>query len=338
MGQRELTIQTNLPPSPEFRHQHHHLGTVSDMIARNPATGESEQKMRKPVPIDEKYLQPLTLQMTCEEDNYDINNINRMLASNNDNKSTLVTFAVTDPAQNQYMRINDFATLIHNQQHNYLHSIQSSQAPVKTYIQTPVLYDELNCLSRKTTKRKLSEMETNETFKDELGFTIQYSKEPPKNVTFDLNNNNQNAININNNNNIKVEQPINQQHHHHHQQQQQQHLDEDDGQSLNDSVEEDSEFKTSYIIDGQDLLDIDRDKSPDSISIQSFSLKIIKILFTKEELVNGIIIGEDGKNRSKFKFPLDQDRLDIVKGNLKFFLINQFIHSKICKYNRCYTS
>ncbi len=324
MGQRELTIRTDLPQSPEFRHEHYHLDTVAEMIARNPTTGEAEHKMHKPIPIDPKYLEPLTLQMTCVEDDYDINNINRMLASNNksNGKTSLITFAVTDPDQNQYMRLNDFATLTHNKQHNHLHDTQLAEHPgnFKGYVPTPVLYEGGNYLYRKTTKRKLSEMDTNETFKDELGFTVQYSREQPKNVTFDLNNNNSNA-----NNNNQVQTPINQQ-----QQQQQQQIDQEDGQSIDDSVDEDSEFKTSYMVGGQDLLDIDRDKSPDSISIQSFSLKIIKILFTKDELVNGIIVGEDGKNRSKFKYPLDQDRLDIVKGIFVFstiFIILFYLNS-----------
>lgn len=64
--------------------------------------------------------------------------------------------------------------------------------------------------------------------------------------------------------------------------------------------------------EGVDLLGLDCGKSLDELIGYAYS--VAKVLFSKDELAEGIFLNNDGKTRSKNRLPLDNHRTQILKG------------------------
>lgn len=56
-----------------------------------------------------------------------------------------------------------------------------------------------------------------------------------------------------------------------------------------------------------------------------YALNVIKVLFTENEIKQGIFPDNKGKNRSKFRIPFDKNRTEILKGIFKSCLKTYFL-------------
>jgi hypothetical protein len=148
-------------------------------------------------------------------------------------------------------------------------------------------------LYRKAFKRNISETDQ-DVFRDELGILCQKAHDPTQ------------FLDINNNQNVGFGPSL-----------EEFRIRDLTSQELGaaEAVEDTNQgFKTVIMYNDINLLDIDKDKSTENLTLATFALNVIRKVFNKSELTTGIIGDEDGKTRSKIKTPLDYDRIEIVKG------------------------
>ncbi|CAF1007246.1 unnamed protein product, partial [Brachionus calyciflorus] len=79
----------------------------------------------------------------------------------------------------------------------------------------------------------------------------------------------------------------------------------------NNNQKEQVDDKDTMIYEGIDLLSLDSGKSADELV--GFALNVSKVLFSRDELKEGIYALDDGKSRSKNRIPFDVHRTQIVK-------------------------